>query len=106
VVVPAGNECPGRCDFVHVTVQLSVAVGSVQLTGTVHAAAGKVADLFDGQPRMFGGVASLVPGAQHTSPPFLLIILTISKSPDVLPGNSEPQVVPNTPVSIGTMKSI
>ena len=84
----------GVCDFVQDTVHLSVAVGSTQFTWTVHAEAGKVAVLLDGQPEMIGFAVSVFPGAQHTTPPFKLMMLVTSKNPDVLPGNSSPQLTP------------
>ena len=94
VVCPTGKELFGVCDFVHDTVQLSVAVGSTQFTWTVQDEAGKVADLFDGQLRIIGLAVSVFPGVQHTTPPFRLMTLVSSKNPDELPGYSSPQLVP------------
>ena len=93
-VFPTGKGLFGVCDFVHDTVQLSVAVGSTQFTWTVHADAGKVAVLLDGQPEMIGLAVSVFPGAQHTAPPFKLMMFVISKNPDELPGYSSPQLTP------------
>ena len=57
-VVPAGKTAPGECDFVTVTPrQLSIAVGSVQLTDASQEFFALTA-MFDGQLAKSGGVLS------------------------------------------------
>lgn len=58
VVVPTGKVLPGVCDLVHTklpdAVQLSVAVGSVQLTTALHRPVSLFWLMFAGQPLKTG----------------------------------------------------
>jgi hypothetical protein len=62
VVVPIGNELPGEWDLVHKIlpegVQLSVAVGSVQLTVAAQLPGILLTAIFEGQPDITGAIGS------------------------------------------------
>jgi len=70
------------------TEQLSAPVGIVHGTVVEHCDGDNVTILFEGQVKIVGLMESMLPGAQQTSPPSLLVISTIENCPEVLPGNS------------------
>lgn len=86
VVTPGLNEAPGRCVDVKLSnVQLSEAVGAIQLTATAHAFEGELTLILAGQPEITGGSVSTCAGAQHIGPPSLLSAATTVKLPSASP---------------------
>src|SRR5690349_8154889 len=71
-------------------VQLSVAVGSVQLTAVEHIEASVLVTIFVGHPLMTGGVVSIVEEEQQIVPPLLLKAAITVKLPKTLPTKTVP----------------